>query len=598
MKKNHSFTRRATKAEYPLIKNTAKLLANRFETQSNWIEVALFNTIVSGENLLDHFKETKGLGNEVLSDDLLHQCFIPSLISALSSLGAKKAKNLFGIDSTKFYEAHISGDDQNNLDDRHLERIEEQKINLLIKQSLAFQGVFNSVPPPVIDEDELEPQNVNKLIGLLSEFKKHLIEYQGYFLNESFLNKIPPFEPYPWFDNAFRTRATVSEIVFIKGLLAESGKNENRFFKNENERKKYEEKEQEKIRISVPISKGSPAYESYVLTKLNGIGKELIEKVKEPDLALRRKLFRARLFLVDELEKYFSDGSSREPFQGLVEYIKNEFSTSEYLAILGENPEYFGLGEKIKYSYVDSFIFWRLLDTALELPFAIENKIFSKFYKSAMPIYEFSGDVQGPHLLNFSFFDSYSLLNSHSKIENLYVALEALKVRRFALGKRLYNEVNNYFHSKNRSIASGAASSIGFKETVIGKFSSDFSSYSPVNKNLDEIQFTPTQADAMRALYAAFLDKPDGKIAKSQLIKAIYPTKKANEILDRILKAQETKPKVRNEYRYDWRLEKSVFKQANHPVWELDFIKISTKQGAEKSFYLDFGFETKKPPKS
>lgn len=598
MKKKHLFTRRATKAEYPLIKNTAKLLANRFETQSNWIEVALFNTIVSGENLLDYFKGTKGLENQVLSDDLLHQCFIPSLISALSSLGAKKAKNIFGIDSTKFYEAHVSGDDQNNLDDRHLERIEEQKIDLLIKQSLAFQGVFNSVPPPVIDEDELEPQNANKLIGLLAEFKKHLIEYQGYFLNESFLNKIPPFEPYPWFDNAFRTRATVSEIILIKGLLAESGKDKNRFFKNENERKKYEEKEQEKIRISVPIFKSSPIYEPYVLTKINGIDKELIEKVKEPDLALRRKLFLTRLYLIDELEKYFSDGSSREPFQGLVEYIKKEFSTSEYLAVRGENPEYFGLGEKIKYSYVDNFIFWRLLDTALELPFAIENRIFSKFYKSAMPIYEFSGDVEGPHLLNFSFFDSYSLLNSHSKIENLYVALEALKVRRFALGKRLYNEINNYFHSRNRSAAPAVAMSAGLKETVIGKFSSDFSSYSPVNKSLDEIQFTPTQADTMRALYTAFLDKPDGKITKSQLIKAIYPTEKANEILDRVSKARETKPKARNEYRYDWRLEKSVFKQINHPVWELDFIKISTKPGAEKSFYLDFSFETKKPSKN
>ncbi len=102
----------------------------------------------------------------------------------------------------------------------------------------------------------------------------------------------------------------------------------------------------------------------------------------------------------------------------------------------------------------------------------------------------------------------------------------------------------------------------------------------------------------MKALYKAFLDQPDGKITKSQMIKALYPSKKANEILDRVSKSQKTRPKVRNEYRYDWRLEKTIFKKAAHPVWQLGFIKISTKLGAEKSYYLDFGFETKKQPKN
>jgi hypothetical protein len=232
------------------------------------------------------------------------------------------------------------------------------------------------------------------------------------------------------------------------------------------------------------------------------------------------------------------------------------------------------------------------MDTALELPYAFENRIFSKFYKSAMPIYEFSSDVEGAHMLNFSFFDSYALLGNHAKIENIYLALEALRIRLFALGKRLFNEVNNHFNSKHRAIVSSVVTPTEFKDTNIGEFSHDFSSYQPVNKNIDEIKFTPAQAEVMKILCTAFYEKPGGRITKSQLIKELYSSKKASGILDRISKAKKNKPKVRNEYRYDWRLEKSIFKKANHPIWKLGFIKTGIGAGDEKTFFLDFSFET------
>ncbi len=591
MKKKYSYTRRATKAEYPLIKNTAKLLANRFETQTNWIEVVLFNTIVSGENLLDYFKGTESLENKVLSDDLIHSCFIPSLISSLSSLGAKKTKSLFGIDSTEFYENRISGDDESNLDDRHLETKEQQSINLLIRQSLAFQGIFELTPPPIFDKDDeslTDPQNTNMLLNFLAGFKAHLFQYKNYFINDSAQNSIPSFEPYPWFDHAFVTRAKVAEIILAKGLLAEKNSipSDKRFFQNEIERKRYEEKEQREISIPKISYDASQRYEPYVILMKRAVVESFREKVTEPDQQLRDKLFRVRIFLIEEFERYFSDSSSREPIRGLVEYIKNEFSHSEYQAIKRKNSKYFGLDEKVEYSYIDYLTFGRLLFTALELPLAFENNIFTKFYKAAKPIYEFSTDIDGPHRLNFNFFDSYSLIDSHTKIEYIYTALEPMKARRFAIIERISKDLERHFGFRRGSTAGAETTFLGENDIELGKFSIDFSSYTPANKKIKQLSFNPRQAEVIKVL----MDRQDRKATVSQLVKKLYSPAEAKEILNKMAKAKSIKPKVRNKYRYEWRLEKGILK-SRHPAWKIGLIKIGKKKGFEKWYYLDFSFE-------
>ncbi len=593
MKKDRSFIRRATLAEYPLIKNTARELARRFETQSNWIEVVLFNTILADEDLLNSFKEDKDTSNKIISDDDLDRLFLPSLISALSCLGAKKTKMLFGVSSTEFYENDVSGDDVAKLDDRHLKKEERKAIFDLILDTFNFVGAFKYIPPPIfkLDDDKKEAEllDANIIVDTLAEFKKHLLKYEDHFLFGDVIHRIPAFDAYPWFDEAFITSAILPEVVLEKGQLAKRGENKIRFFRDENERRKAEEGELIRLVFKGKDYKPPKSYSPYVWINAGKdlVNQEFINKVKDRDLLLRRKLFNTRLFLIDEFQRFFTGESAIEPYAALIEHIKHEFSASEYMAIAQLNSEYFGFEPGTKYSYPGKALLQILIRTSLTVPFAFENKVAFQFYKAALPIYEFSLDVEGAHLLSFGYFETYSLISSHTKFHGLCDAIKNVKNRRSAIAKRGMVNLDNFFSlGTSRKTTARPEMPVDF---FAGEFSDDYSSYKPANKKIKPLTFTPMQAEVFKIL----MDRQDRKASVSQLIKELYSPSEAKEKLDKMAKAKGTKTKKRNEYKYEWRLEKGILK-SNHPAWKIGMIKIGTKKGSEKWYYLDFSFEETK----
>ncbi len=594
MKKNLPGLRRAHKAEYPLIKNTAKELARRFETQSNWIEVVLFNTICSVRDLRDCLKEHKDISNEILSDDDLDRLFYPSLISALSCLGAKKAKMSFGVSSTEFYEDNISGDDVSKLDDRQLNKEEAKTIHNLMQDVLKFAGAFNILPPPILnfDKDKADGEllDANIILDTLDEFKKHLLKHEDHFLFGGARDSIPAFDTYPWFDYAFMTLAKVPMVVFERGQLSERGKNEVRFFRDENERRMSEEGDLLSLVFKREEYNPPKNYSPYVWID---VGKDLlnqkfIDSVKDKDILLRKKLFGARLFLLDEFQRFFTEDTVVEPYVAMIEYLKNEFSISEYMAIAGDNSEFFGFKAGTRYTYhVGTSMLQHLLHTSLIIPFAFENKIASQFYKAALPIYEFSQEVEGAHLLSFKYFEAYSLISSHIKFQIICNSLEGFRKRHSAAAKRALVDLDSFFSLK-RSLKTKASPEMPV-DSFAGEFSDDYSSYKPANKKIKPLTFTPMQAEVFKIL----MDRQDRKASVSQLIKELYSPSEAKEKLDKMAKAKGMKTKKRNEYKYEWRLEKGILK-SKHPAWKIGMIKIGKKKGSEKWYYLDFSFEKTK----
>lgn len=585
MKNNFSHTRRAHLKEYKLIKNTARHLARRFNTTSRWIEVILINTIVNGNVKLQEKASKNEIGESILDDNCLHEDFIPSLIESLSTLGVAHTMTLFEVDTSKYVENDINESTSNQVDDRQFTKAEKLAVEQLIHRTKFFPVMFNSFPPPICYETEPDLQDTEQLLDVLTQFKCYLEKYKNNFLYEPSTSKIPPFDLYPWFNFHFSTNAQVVKVKLIKGLLNLPGQSSLKFFKDEEERKDFLVKEQEMVQIPVEEYVERHLYAPRVMTKIGGIDLELVPTVKDADILLRTKLFALRHFLVDELIRYFSDSTSRAPHESLFEYIKNEFSRSEYSAIVGNNKKYFGIPADKRYSHLDNAIFFKLANVAFLIPFVFENRKVFKYHKALMPLYEFSSDVSGPHLLNFTYFDCVSLLEKKSKIDDIFENLDGVRLREFSLGNRCRQEFLNFFESEVPKIVENISAEVSTKISA-GTFNADYSYYTPKNKKNKKLYFTPKQAEVIKIL----MDRQDRKATVSQLVKELYSSSEAKEILNKMAKAKSAKPKKRNEYKYEWRLEKGILK-SNHPVWKIGMIKIGTKKGSEKWYYLDFSFE-------
>lgn len=635
-----------------LLKRTATSLATRFETTSQWLEIFLVNSLQTSDILFKDVKPEYQAETSILDDEDLKIYFLPDIVMPLSILGAEKTMELFEVDTSDYVENDFTSSTRVLPLRRNWTKKEARAVEKVIQGNSSFLSLFKSIPPPLPDSLDIDEESLDEetaiLIELLKSYQNHLQNQKDDLISYSGEGK-KIFEDYAWFEKAFDTRLDVPVVIYRKGLLVDRSKDYFPIaFKNENEKTEFSAKPQEKIKLSLKSS-SSNKYRTLVypqnnesasnladrLTKANPLDSN--ERVKSADIALREKIFAARISTLTFLIEYLEGKNLQEPNRRLAEYIKDEFSRSEFSALRGLNPQYFGFPEDTKYSYALSGTLERLLLTCFQVPSIVENRVFKKYYKNTRPIYDYSSDVDGPHLLDFSYYDALDLINE-DQLEGIVESADQVSNRLFSQQIYIIELLNKYFRLKSVALSQSyqekvdeaVEKSLGQTDVVIpyvheilnagkktkpktGIFTEDYKEYRPLNNNLPIFHFTDKQAAVIKILHEAFYNWIDYRVKRSVLIEKLYGKEKAKEIAQRspstmvrLNKHESKRRRKKNqkpnptekivykyEYRYEWRLEKTLIKE-DHPAWVYGLVKSGGKIGNEKTYCLSFDFEKKK----
>jgi hypothetical protein len=628
-------TRRANEDEKPIIHRTAQSLASRFNTTARWIEEILTATIrLHDKDLalteLERYKKQ----DSIISDNDLISFFSPSVFEMLSILGWKKTFSIFKINPDQYEEVNLRVSSDKNYFVRALTNDEELNLALIRKREQLFSVFFSEVPPPILlgEEASIEDETISDILRL---FREHLLSQEESYIGGS-IDEREPFEHYPWFEIVFKTGVRVPRIIFEKGLLKiKSMVRPTEYFKNEEERKSFEENETQPIIVSLPKIVRSGKYQSQIRMivsseqdKAKSIKSSAIEfdklvtsqVVVDEEKILRRKLFKLRIQTIDYILNYLDGLPSREPVDALSEYIQDNFSKADFQALMGQNPKHFNLPEHFEYTFADQLLPYSLIRAAIILPKINDSRAFHKLYQDMSDIFDYSKDVEGSHLLNFTYCDMLDQFSPSKveqicgRIEDIFEQLSAVEKRQSEIFSRAFmlrtaSSTGLLEKSKLDTISTQLADRIDvvipyLKEILqpdikekpknrVGIFTEGFREYHPRDKSLGIIRFTDLQAKVIQALYEAHESAINGELKRLTLVERIYPAREAAEIRAKHGQKVIKKDGSESSYKYEWRLEKTIIKE-NHPAWRLGLVRLGRKIGSDKSYRLDLEFESKK----
>lgn len=624
--------RRSKDKERDVIQKTAIALAKRFKTDSIWIEEILHNTVSIHSKIEKHIEAGDECTDDVLSDFAIDASFRPSILEPLSVLGAKNTKKIFRVNDGESQKKYAD-----NFTQGYYSRVltsDEYEAHSSVLNCWSFSySIFRDLPPPVnvkIGERIFE----NCAEETLQSFKKFLKKQKDAIVIGD-INNRDQFIEYPWLEWNFLDGKS-EKIILYKSLLAKEWANpeEHRFFKDEKERVEYSKKEQENIVISPRLSKMPISYSCGIKVDDKF---EITDLGKKRDLELREKLFNFRISAIDTLIASLTGKNRQDPVETLIDNVLRDFTEREILALEGKNPEFFNLKTGTAYKHKEENCFFKII-RAVNLFFSIsDSKLAQKTYSEFDEIFKFSEEIEGPHQLWLSYYDFLFLLSSKPEISGQLIdritescEFLSMSFNRFAmiesrLGRMISRisktsdtvvsqpimaQLNSYAENEYGQtnlalpyldeILSGGAKS----KKATGVFLNNFRDYKPRNKKISPIRFTKKQAKAIEVLYKAFQRDGYGLVRRSVLIEQIYGEKKAKEIaekspanLERIsprLAKGKKKKGVRNKiiykHRYEWRLEKILFK-AKHPAWMCGMVQSGAPIGGEKTYRICFDFD-------
>lgn len=615
--------RRAYHEEKQLLKRTARSLALRFDTPSQWIEEILASTLYWQQSLLDRDKSYLNK-NSILSDSDLISRFQPNLLEPLSIFGAHLTKSIFAVETPDAEENDINESTRNKLADRILSKSELERHAEIRENISLYRIIFETLPPPLPegDEDISLTSLLRQFLGHLKSQKDAMVLYGG--------KSEKAFEPFPWFDVAFHTGMPVSRVTYQKGLIGVFPKigAAKKIFKDKSEKKEFESIEQEKVLIA-PIVEPSFKF----ISSVSGTGKnhgyqdrksfflgKPIEEMRDQEVSLRKGLFELRIKTVEFIIHFLEGVLSKEPVEELADYIRDNFSRVQFLAVTGDNPEYFFLSkEQIRqYRHLDRFLFHRLLRVATFLPMINDSRQISQFYKEIGPLFAYSDDVKGPHILNFSYYEAIDLVKKTradsiaTAFQSVMTVFHSMEIRASQLLRKSFrvDEVSPIDPQTQKSINS-IAEKIGDRTDIIipylkeiltpridsslpkkyGIFTENYREFHPANRSIEIIKFTKKQAKVIEVLSRALEETPDGLVRRLSLVDKIYEDKEAKLIRSKDGKRVKKVDGTESSYPYEWRLEKTVLKES-HPAWKLGLVGMGDKIGNDKTYRLNLAFDS------
>ncbi len=623
--------RRSSENERDVIQKTAIALAKRFKTDFIWIEEILHNTVSINSKIEKYIKTGRECANGVLSDFAIDASFRPSILEPLSVLGAKNSKKIFRVNDGESKKKYAD-----NFTQGYYSRVlttDEYEAHSTIYNCWSFSyAILRDLPPP--DNTKIG----KRIFGnceeeTLQSFKRYLNKQKEAIVFGDIQNR-SEFSDYPWLEWKFLD-GNPKKIILHKSLLKIDSVSleEHRFFKDENERIEYSKKEQEKIVISPRIRKLPVSYTCGVIAEDKF---EISELVKKRDTELREKLFEFRIFAINFLIESLAGKNRQDPVDFLKDQVVREFKEPEILALKGKNAGFFGLKNGTTYKHREENCFDKIIE-AVNLFFCIcDSRLALKIYTEFEEIFNFSKEIEGPHQLWLSYYDFLFLLSAKPEIsgqlinavtascEDVFGAINRFKMianrRGASIGapkldsavtnspiitqlnsyaKTEYGQTNLALPYLDEVLSKGASS-----KKATGVFLNNFRDYRPRNKKIPMIHFSKKQAKAIEVLFKAFQKDGYGLVSRSTLINHIYDEKKAKEIaekssanLERLSPRPEKgnkkkgfRNKIVYKHRYEWRLEKILFK-ATHPAWKYRMIQHGIKMGGEKTYRISFDFD-------